>query len=69
MFDQLPYIAELNNPTLKDAVRNGITHSKTLQEYLLAMGILEDGTQDSLDIITADGDFNNAKIYRVLDLK
>ena len=50
-------------------VRNGIIDSKTLQKYLLATGILEDGIQDSLDMITTDGDFNNAGIHRVLNLK
>ena len=50
-------------------VRNGIIDSKTLQKYVLATGILEDGIQDSLDMITTDGDLNNAGIHRVLDLK
>ena len=69
MFYQLPYIAELNTPTLKDVERNGINDSKTLQKYLLVAGILEDEIKDSLDMITTDGDFNNAGIHRVLDLK
>ena len=69
LFDQLPCVTELNNPTLKDVIRNGITDGKTLQKYLLAIGILEDSIQDSLDIITTDGDFINAGICRALDLK
>ena len=69
LFDQLPYVEELNNPTLKDVIRNGITNSKTLQKYLLTMSILEDSIEHSLDMITTDGDFNNAGIPRVFYLK
>ena len=65
LFDQLPYVEERNNPTLKDVIRNGITNSKTLQKYLLTMTILEDSIEHSLDMITTDGDFNNAGIPRV----
>ena len=69
LFGQLPYVEELNNPTLKDVIRNGITNSKTLQKYLLTMSILEDSIEHSLDMITTDGDFNNAGISRVFYLK
>ena len=69
MFDQLPYVTELNNLTLKDVTRNGITDSKTLKKSFLATGILDDIVQDSLDIITRDGNFNNVGIRLVLNLK
>ena len=69
LFDQLSCVTELNNPMLKDVIRNGITDSKTLQKYLLAIVILEDSIQDSLDMITTDGDFINAGICKILDLK
>ena len=69
MFDQLPYVTELNNLTLKDVTRNGITHSKTLKKSFLATGILDDIVQNSLDIITRDGNFNNVGIRLVLNLK
>ena len=69
MFDQLPYVTELNNLTLKDVTRNGITDSKTLKKSFLVTGILDDIIQDSLDIITRDGNFNNVGIRMVLNLK
>ena len=69
MFDQLPYVTELNNLTLKDVTRNGITDSKTLKKSFLVTGILDDIVQDSLDIITRDGNFNNVGIRLVLNLK
>ena len=69
LFDQLPYIAEFKNSTIKEVMRNGIVDKVTLQKYLLATGFLEGTIQDSLDMIVTDGDFNNAGIHRELDLK
>ena len=69
LFDQLPYLAHLENPTIRD-VNNGINNKETLQKYLLATGILESSIQDSLDMIIGDdGKLSNAAFCREPNLK
>ena len=41
--------------------------NKSLQKYLLAIGLLKDSIQDSLDMIVTDGKFNNVSFRRTLD--
>ena len=70
MFDQLPYSAHLENPTIPDVVNNKINDKETLQKHLLAQGVLESSIQDSLDMIVVDdGKLSNVAVCRELDLK
>ena len=41
LFDQLPYSANLENPTIGYVVNNGINDEETLEKNLLTTGILE----------------------------
>ena len=70
MFDQLPYVAHLENPAFVDVVKNGIVDDLSLQKYLLATGPLKDNIQDSLDIIVSDdGKLSDAAVRRQLETK
>ena len=69
LFDHLPYLRHLENPVIKDVIKNGIMDNLALQKYLLANGLLKDSIQDSLDMIVIDGKFNSASVRRVLDTK
>ena len=70
LFDQLSYVAHLENPAIVDIVRNGIVDNLSLQKYLLATGLLKDSIQDSLDmIVSSDGKLSNAAVRRQLDAK
>ena len=69
MFDHLPYLGHLENPAIKDVLRDGVIDNIALQNYLLATGLLKDSIQNSLDMIVTDGKFNNAGIRRALDTK
>ena len=50
LFDQLPYLGHLENPAIKNVIKDGIVDNLSLQNYLLATGLLKDRIQDSLDI-------------------
>ena len=63
-FDQLPYLSHLQNPAIKDVIKDGIVDNLSLQKYLLATGILKDSIQDSLDMIVTDGKFNNVSVKK-----
>ena len=70
LFDQLPYLAHLENPTIVDVVKNGVVDNLSLQSYLLVTGLLKDSIQDSLDmIISSDGILSDAAVRRQLDTK
>ena len=70
LFDQLPYSAHLENPTIPDVVNNKINDKETLQKHLLATGVLESSIQDSLNMIVVDdGKLSNMAACRELDLK
>ena len=69
LFDQLPYLAHLENPAIKDVIKDSIVDNLSLQKYLLATGLLKDSIQDSLDMIATDGKFNDASVGRALDTK
>ena len=66
LFDQLPYLGHLENPAIKDVIKDGIVDNLSLQKYLLALGLLKNSIHDSLDIIATDGKFNNASVRRAL---
>ena len=40
LFDQLPYLGNLENPAIKDVIKDGIVDNLSLQKYLLATGLL-----------------------------
>ena len=81
MFNELPYVAEVQNPVLKDIVKNGIVDKLSLQKCLLATGnlfkkerkkesiIQKQSIQDSLNMIVTDVKFNDAGVRCTLDLK
>ena len=69
MFDHLPYLGHLENPAIKDVVRDGAIDNIALQKYLLATGLLKDSIQNNLNMIVTDGKFNDAGIRRALDTK
>ena len=69
LFDQLPYLGHLENPAIKDVIKDGIMDKLSLQKYLLATGLLKDSIQDSLDMIVTDGKFNDASVRRALHTK
>ena len=40
LFDQLPYLGNLENPAIKNVIKDGIVDNLSLQKYLLATGLL-----------------------------
>ena len=68
-YDQLPYLGHLENPAIKDLIKDSIVGNLSLQKYLLATGLLKDSIQDSLDMTVTNGKFNNASVRRALDTK
>ena len=70
LFDQLPYLAYLENLAIVDFVKNCIVDDLSLQKYLLAAGLLKDIIQDSLDmLVSSDGKLSDAAVRRQLDTK
>ena len=69
LFDHLPYLRHLENPAIKDVIKDGIVDNLALQKYLIAAGLLKDNIQGSLDMIATNGKFNNASVRRVFDTK
>ena len=69
LFNDLPFVAQLNNPAIDNVVKGKETDDLSLQKFLLATGLLEDTIQNNLDMIVTDNEFNNAGIRRVLDQK
>ena len=69
LFDQLPYLSHLENPVIKDVIKDDIIDNLSLQKYLLATGLLKDSIHDSLDMIVTDGKFNDVSVRRALDTK
>ena len=55
------------NPALNNIIKNGIFDNLELQKYLLATDLLQDSTQQSLDVIITDDGFNNVFVRRVLE--
>ena len=70
MFDQLPYLAHLENLAIVDVARDCIMDDLSLEKYLSATGILKDSIQDNLDmIISSYGKLGNAEVRRQLNTK
>ena len=69
LFDQLPYLDHLEDPAIKDVIKDGIVDNLSLQKYLLETGLLKDSIQDSLDMIVTNGKLNDASVRRALDTK
>ena len=66
LFDKLPYIAHLDNPTIDNVVK---VNDLALQKYLLATGLMQDTIQENLNMIATNGSFNDASIRRTLHTK
>ena len=60
-------VSHLENPAIKDVIRDGIADNLSLQKYPLATGFLKDSIQDSLDMIVTDAKFNDASVRRSLN--
>ena len=69
LFDELPFVAQLNNPAIENVISGKENDDISIQKFLLATGLLEDTIQNNLDVIVTDGDFNNAGIRHALDQK
>ena len=70
LFDQLPYLNDLEYPAIIDVVKNGTVDDLSLQKYLLVTGLLKDSIWDSLDIIiSSDGKLSDAVVRRQLYTK
>ena len=69
LFDELPFVAQLNNPAIENVIKGKENDDISIQKCLLATGLLGDTIQNNLDMIVTDSDFNNAGIRRVLDQK
>ena len=70
MFDQLLYLARLENPAIVDVVKSCIGDNLSLQKYILATRLLKDSIQDSLDLtVSSDGKLSSAAVVRQLDTK
>ena len=69
LFDHLLYLGYLEDPAIKDVIKNGIVDNLALQKHLFKTRLLKDSIQDSLDMIITDGKFKNASVRRVLDTK
>ena len=70
MFDQLPYLAHLENLAIADVVKNGIVDDLSLQKYFLATELLKDSIQNSLDMIVSDDEkLSHGVLRKQLDMK
>ena len=69
LFDHLLYLGYLEDPAIKDVIKNGIVDNLALQKHLFKTRLLKDSIQDSLDMTITDGKFKNASVRRVLDTK
>ena len=69
LFENLPFVAQLNNPAIDNVVKGKETDDISIQKFLLATGLLEDTVPNNLDMTVTDNEFNNAAIRRVLDQK
>ena len=69
LFNDLPFVSQLNNPAIDNVVKGKETDDFSVQKFLIATGLLEDTIQNNPDMIVTDNEFNNAGIRRVLDQK
>ena len=70
LFEQLPNLAQLDNPAIADVVKNRIVDNIALQKYLMATGLLINSIQDSVNMIVFDdGKLSNAAVMCKMDTK
>ena len=69
LFDNLPFVAQLDNPAIENVIKGKTNDDIDIQKFLLATGLLEDTIQNNLDMIVTDSDFNNAAVRHALDQK
>ena len=69
LFNKLPFVRKLDNPAIENVVNGNDADDLSVQKFLLATDLLQDSVQESLNMIVTDGDFNNASIRRVLDIR
>ena len=64
MFGSLPYIANLQDPTLQNKVENILKNRENLQKYLLATEDLKDTIEESLDLAVGYGRLKDGTAVR-----
>ena len=69
LFDDLPFVAQLDNPAIENAIKGKTNDDIDIQKFLLATGLLEHTIQNNLDMIVTDSEFNNAAVRHALDQK
>ena len=69
LFDELPFVAKLNNLAIENVINGKENDDISIQKFLLATGLLEDTIQNNLDMIVTNSDFNDAGIRHALDQK
>ena len=69
LFDKLLFVTKLDNPAIENVVNGNGADDLSVQKFLLATNLLQDSIRESLNMIVADGNFNNASIRRTLDTK
>ena len=62
LFDKLPFVMQLNNPSIDNVVNGNNADDLAVQKYLLATDLLQDTIQENLNMRVTDGVFNNASI-------
>ena len=64
LFGSLPYIANLQDPTLQNKVENVLRNRENLQNYLLATDDLKSTIEESLDLAVGHGKLNDGTAVR-----
>ena len=64
LFGSLPYIANLQDPTLQNKVKNILKNRQDLQNYLLTTDDLKDTIEESLDLAVGYGRLNDGTAAR-----
>ena len=64
LFGSLPYIANLQDPTLQNKAENILKNREDLQKYLLATEDLKDTIEESLDLAVGYGRLNDGTAVR-----
>ena len=54
LFDELPFVAKLNNLAIENVINGKENDDISIQKFLLATGLLEDTIQNNLDMIVTN---------------
>ena len=64
LFGSLPYIANLQDPTLQNKVENVLKNREDLKKYLLATDDFKETIEESLDLAVGYGRLNDGTAVR-----